>query len=228
MILLPILAILFLALVFLPGWYVKHVMHKYSAPNPRFPGTGGELARHLLDRFGLPAVGVELTENGDHYDPRDKMVRLSKSNYEDKSLTAIAVAAHEVGHALQDKDQYPPMQARTRMVNLAGTAEKIGSGLMLAWPVITLISRSPISGGIVALAGMLSLLSVTLVHIVTLPVEFNASFGRALPILEQGEYINRKEHRAVKRILRAAALTYVAASLSSLLNLGRWISVLRR
>lgn len=228
MFLLPILIAILLALVFLPQWYVGHVMRRYAKPNSRFPGNGAELARHLLDRFELSGVGVELTDRGDHYDPGAKMVRLSKNNFEDKSLTAIAVAAHEVGHALQDKDNYAPMQARTRMVEMSATAEKIGSGLMLAWPVITFISRSPLGGGVVALAGLISLLSVTLVHIVTLPVEWNASFGRALPILMEGEYINKQETHAVKRILRAAALTYVAASLGSLLNLGRWISILRR
>lgn len=226
MLLIPLVSVLLLAAIFLPGWYVGHVMRRYNRPRQ---GINGEaMARQLLDQEGLQHVGVELTEQGDHYDPQKKMVRLSRENLQGSSLTAITVAAHEVGHAIQDRDDYGPMRTRTHLVLMANTVEKLGAGLMLAWPVITILSRSPLSGGIFAILGVISLLGVTLVHLVTLPVEFDASFGRALPMLEQGGHITKRETHAARRILRAAALTYVAASLGSLLNLGRWIGALRR
>lgn len=224
-----ILFLLLLALlIYGPQYYVRYVLKKYSRPHERLPGTGGELARHLLDRFSLSSVKVEQTEHGDHYNPVTKMVCLSQDNLEGRSLTAIAVAAHEVGHALQDADEDPMFELRSRMIRLATIAEKAGATAMLAIPILTLLTRSPGLGlaGLILAVG--SFLSATLVHLVTLPVEWDASFGRALPILTQGEYINKNETRAVKQILRAAALTYVAASLTSLLNLSRWFSILRR
>lgn len=215
-------------LLFGPQFYVRHIMRKYSRTHQRLPGNGGELARHLLNHFDLHAVTVEVTDQGDHYDPVARSVRLSPDNLQGRSLTAIAVAAHEVGHALQDADGDAMFEVRTRMIRVARLAEKAGAVAMLAIPVLTLLSRSPALGLVTLILAIGSFISATLVHLVTLPVEWDASFGRALPILTRGEYINEDETRAVKRILRAAALTYVAASLTSLLNLSRWLTILRR
>ena len=215
-------------LIFGPQLYVRHVLAKYNHPHPRFPGSGGELARHLLDRYRLGEVAVEATNQGDHYDPVSNTVRLTQDKLEGRSLTAIAVAAHEVGHAIQHHSGYPLFEVRTRMVKVAVMGEKIGAAAMLAMPVLTILSRAPGVGLVTLVLAVLSFLSATLVHLVTLPVEWDASFGRALPILVEGKYINHSEERAVRRILRAAAFTYVAASLASLLNLGRWLAVLRR
>lgn len=223
-----VLIILVVALlVFGPQVYVRHTLKKYSRPHERFPGSGGQLARHLLDGFGLNHVKVESTSAGDHYDPRDTTVRLSAENLEGKSLTAIAVAAHEVGHALQHAEGYPMFELRSRMVILAAAAEKAGAVAMLALPLLALLSRSPAVGASLLGIGVLSFFGAALVHLVTLPVEWDASFKRALPVLVEGGHVNAAEEKAVHKILRAAALTYVAASLASLLNLGRWISILR-
>ena len=92
-----------LALIFAPSLWVKFVMNRYSSQLPEISGTGGELAKHLIERFSLKGVEVEITELGDHYDPIEKKVRLVREHYESKSLTAIAIAAHEVGHAIQDQ-----------------------------------------------------------------------------------------------------------------------------
>jgi len=224
-----IFVILILALlIFGPQWYVGHVMRTYSRPHPRLPGSGGELARHLLDRFRLQDVKVEATERGDHYDPIRRSVGLSRENLEGRSLTAIAVAAHEVGHAIQHHNGYPLFEVRTRLVKLATLGEKLGVVAMLAMPLLTILGHSPVIALVSVGLAALGFLGATLVHLVTLPVEWDASFGRALPILVEGDYINRQEQRAVRRILRAAALTYVAASLVGLLNLGRWMAILRR
>ena len=96
-------AFILLLMVFGPSLWIKFVMRRYSEDKPEMPGTGGELAEHLIDRFTLKGVKVEVTELGDHYDPIEKKVRLLREHYEAKSLTAIAIAAHEVGHAIQDQ-----------------------------------------------------------------------------------------------------------------------------
>ena len=223
-----ILGILVVVIVFAPQWWARYVFKKYSKANDNFPGTGGELARHLLDKQGLDSVAVEITTLGDHYDPNDKVVRLLENNFNGKSLTAISIAAHEVGHAIQDKNDSPLLRSRTKLVRFANITEKIGSAAMIAMPFVTAISRSPSVGLLLFLSAILSLFVSTIVHLVTLPVEWNASFQKALPLLINGQYITKSEEKAVRQILKAAALTYVAASLASLLNLARWIAILRR
>ncbi len=219
---------LILAIIFGPQYWVKYVLKKYNTHQDHFPGTGGELAQHLIDTHELHGVKVEKTEVGDHYDPTDKFVRLSPEYFDGKSLTAIAVAAHEVGHAIQHRNGYPPFALRQNIVSIAIYAERLGAMAMIALPFITMISRSPRIGMIMFFIAIGSMLIGTLVHLVTLPVEWDASFKRALPILKKGEYISDREIKYAHKILTAAALTYVSGSLASLLNLGRWIAVLRR
>ncbi len=167
-------------------------------------------------------------KDGDHYDPINKVVRLSAGNYHGKSLTALVVAAHEIGHALQDKLGYQPLHARTQMVGIAQQIERIGAALMLALPIVLGIFRVPAAGLLTFLAGFASLGTPAVVHLITLPVEWDASFRRALPVLKEGQYLNARDQRIAQRILTACALTYVASSLASLLNLARWIALLRR
>lgn len=217
-----------IALIFGPQIWVRHVLARYSRPQAHFPGTGGQLARHLLDKCGLHEVRVETTPLGDHYDPVSKVVRLLPDNMNRKSLTAIATAAHEVGHAIQDHAGYPPLHARTRLVGVAHYAEKIGSVAMLAIPVVAIATRAPGAGLVLFLIGLVTIGMSALVHLITLPTEWDASFGRALPLLRGGRYISADEERHVRRILRACAFTYVASSLAALLNMARWIAVLRR
>jgi len=224
-----ITVILVLALVFLPGYWVKKVLTKYQEPDDLFPGTGGELAVHLLDKLNINDVAVEETEPGqDHYDPVAKVVRLSPDNFNRKSLTAITVAAHEVGHAMQHASGYSLFKLRHKLVHFAVYFEKLGSMAILAMPAVALLTRSPVVGGALFLMGILGIAFGTLVHLVTLPVEWDASFKRALPVLIEGEYINDMQSKHAHKILKAAALTYVAGSLASLLNFYRWIAILRR
>lgn len=218
------------ACVMLPGLWVKRVMAKYHEPADRYrgKGSGGELARHLLERFGLTDVSVEETPAGDHYDPVDKAVRLSPENYAGYSLTAVTVAAHEVGHAIQDSRGESLFQARQKLAKAALVAERVAGMLLIAAPVVFILTRAPGASAATILIGVLSMGLGTLVHLVTLPVEFDASYGKALPILKEGQYLHEGDLQHAQRILKAAALTYVAGSLASLLNLGRWIAVLRR
>jgi Zn-dependent membrane protease YugP len=223
-----VLFLLILALVLGPQLWVKGVMRRYAMARDDFPGTGGELARHLLDRFEVSGVRVEPTDIGDHYDPLEKAVRLTPGNYDGKSLTAITIAAHEVGHAIQDHIGYQPLAMRGRLVQLAGQAQRLGAVMMMGTPLIVALLKAPAAGLLMVLAGFLSLGSAVVVHLVTLPVEMDASFNRALPMLESGGYITERDRPAARRILRAAALTYVSSALMSLLNVWQWIRMLRR
>jgi Zn-dependent membrane protease YugP len=223
-----ILIIVIIALIWGPSYWVKHTLANYSHPEDRYPGTGSELARILLDWANLQAVRVEMTEHGDHYDPIEKIVRLTPDKFNGKSLTAITVAAHEVGHAIQDRDGYLPLKLRTRLVQIAAPAEKLGAAILMLAPIITAATRAPSAGALFLLGGLLTLGTATIVHLVTLPMELHASFARALPMLEQGKYLIQGDEPHARRILRAAAWTYVSASLMTLLNIGRWWAILRR
>ncbi len=220
--------LLILVLVFGPGIWVKRVLARYSEPADRYSGTGAELARHLLDVHGLDTVQVESTEAGDHYDPDAKAVRLAPERFDGRSLTAITVAAHEVGHALQDHENYTPLRLRSRLVKAMRGVERVGAGVLIVSPFLGALTRVPAIGLITFAAGLLTLGSAALVHFVTLPTEFDASFARALPMLDKHNVLKPVDRPHAKKLLRAAALTYVAASLMSLLNVARWLAILRR
>jgi len=220
--------IILLALIIGPGIWVKRVMERYSKPADRYPQTGGEAARRLLDSLGLHKIGVETTDSGDHYDPKEKMVRLMASNFDNRSLTAVTIAAHEVGHALQDASGYAPLKMRTQLVRWVSPIEKTGAVLLMATPLIIGLTRVPAAGLLVFLGGLLTLGSAVAVHLLTLPTEFDASFGRALPLLAEQNILKPVDERHARKLLKAAALTYVSASLMSLLNIARWWAILRR
>ncbi len=221
-------ALLVIALIFGPSLWVKFVMRRYSSEKPEMPGTGGELAKHLIERFSLNDVKVEVTELGDHYDPIEKKVRLSKENYESKSLTAIAIAAHEVGHAIQDQQGDRRLAIRTKMVPIIDKVARLSAVIISLSPVIGIITRHPMPFSLLLLLGLSGFIARMMVHAVTLPIEFDASFSKALPLLREGEYISQSNEKAVGHVLRAAALTYVSAALADILNLGRWIVILMR
>jgi len=223
-----ILITLILLLVIGPGIWVKRVMARYHSPPDRYGRSGGETARKLLDSLGLEQVGTEITEIGDHYDPTDKVVRLTEQNYNGKSLTAVTIAAHEVGHALQDAEGFAPLIWRTRLVKWVSPIEKTGAVLMMATPLIIGVTRLPVAGLLMFLGGLLTLGSAVAVHVLTLPTELDASFGRALPLLKKQEVLYSSDERHARRLLKAAAMTYVSASLMSLLNIARWWAILRR
>jgi hypothetical protein len=207
---------------------VQRVLERYSLPADRYSGTGAQLARHLLDKHGLSNVAVEKTPEGDHYDPENKAVRLTDDKFDGKSLTAITVAAHEVGHALQDHEGYAPLKIRSRLVRASRNVERLGAGVLLMSPFIGALTRAPSLSLLMFGAGLLTLGTSTMIHFATLPTEFDASFGRALPMLDEYRILKSADRPHARRLLKAAALTYVAASLMSLLNIARWWAILRR
>ena len=221
---------LFLAgIAYLPQLWVRRVMRRHQQERKDLPGTGGELARHLIERFELTEISLEqTTERGDHYDPGSKTVRLSPSNFEGRSITAVAVAAHEVGHALQFERKENISRLRSRYLPLALTLKKAGIFIMLALPVIAVLVRIPAAMfAIIALSIVLQLLGA-LAYLIILPEEWDASFHKALPILIDGDYISEQDQQAVATVLKAAALTYFAAALAEIVNVGRWLALLLR
>lgn len=223
-----ILITVLLALVLGPGLWVRRVLSKYSSPADRYQQSGGAIARLLLDANGLSKVTVEGTEDGDHYDPSTKTVRLTEDKLNGHSLTAVTVAAHEVGHAIQDANDYAPLKWRSRLVRATAGIEKLGAGILVVSPYLGLVTRVPALGLLTFLAGLLTLGSAAVINFVTLPTEFDASFNRALPLLRKHKILRGPDGPHARKLLTAAALTYVSASLMSLLNIARWIAILRR
>jgi Zn-dependent membrane protease YugP len=169
---------------------------------------------------------VEVTpKGGDHYSIDEKAVRLSLAHFEGKSISAVAVAAHEVAHAIQDRDGYQPLLWRTRLIKKTIWIERIGSAILLATPLVFTLLRSPAILLLEITVAFGILASTIIIHLVTLPTEFDASFNKALPVLEN--YLPAEEMPAARTVLKAAAFTYVSGALLSLFNIGRWARIFR-
>lgn len=222
-----VFVVFLLAIVVLPQIWVRGTIGRHGGERPDLDGTGGELARHLLNRFDLIGVKVEITDRGDHYDPEAKAVRLTAKHHDGRSLSAVAIAAHEVGHALQDARGETMLAWRQRLVKLAAVTDRFAGVFFIASPILGGLARTPLAFfGLIGLG--IALLGVrVIVDLVTLPVETDASFSKALPMLQSGGYLEPKDMPAVRSVLRAAAFTYLAGALISLVNLARWIRLLR-
>lgn len=206
-----------LALALWAQFKVRSTYEKWSRVPSSRGTTGEQIAQSILTRNALPSVGVQPVAGvlSDHYDPRSKTVNLSEGIYHSNSIAALSVAAHECGHALQDRDDYAPLNLRSSLVPVAN----IGS--MAAFPLF-FIGFLFGNGGLAWLMDVgILLFGVALAfHVVTLPVEFNAS-SRALATLETGGYLNPEEVRGAREVLNAAALTYVAATAMAALQVIR-------
>ncbi|MCW8195982.1 zinc metallopeptidase [Proteobacteria bacterium 005FR1] len=219
---------LLLLLIYAPTLWVRYNMHRHSKTIDDMPGTGGELAKHLIERFGMDGFVVEQTDRGDHFDPSAKAVRLSADNYNGKSLTAVAVAAHEVGHAIQCFKGESIFELRGKYIPIAMKFKRWGILLLAAAPVAALVLKAPAAIFLLIAVSLLFQLIGTLAYLIVLPEEWDASFGKALPILIEGNYIPSTHIDSVRQVLKAAALTYFAGALADMLNLGRWLLLLRR
>ena len=193
---------------------VTSTFQKYSRVRSDAGISGSQAARRILDTAGLTNVAVELTEGtlSDHYDPRTKKVRLSRDVYQSSSLAALGVAAHEVGHAIQDARGYVPLQLRSNLFPVASIGTQMAFplfflGLIFAFDALMLI-------------GIWFFIAALVFQVVTLPVEFNAS-ARAIQLLQGQGMISGQEVSHTKAVLNAAALTYVAAVAVSAMHLLR-------
>ena len=183
--------------------------------------TGKDAARMLLDKHGLS--NVDVTEVGgflsDHYDPRKKVVRLSSSNYSEESISAVAVACHECGHAIQDKENYLFLKIRASLVPIVNISSYAGYIAIFLGFLLSIVNLIWI--------GVLLECAMLVFELVTLPVEFNAS-RRALNEIKQTNILDASEHKRAKRVLTAAALTYVASVVSTLLQILRLVLMFTR
>lgn len=216
-----------LAIAVLPQFWVRRTLARHARDRPDLPGTGGELARHLLDRFGLTDVKVDTTQAGDHYNPQTRTVHLTDPHLAGRSLSAVAVAAHEVGHAIQHANGERLLAWRQRLASLAQWTDRAAGVFFVAAPFLAILARTPLALALLVGVGVALLGVRVVVTLVTLPVEFDASFRKALPMIEEGGYLDRKDMPAARSVLRAAALTYVAAALVTLVDLARWTRLLR-
>ncbi len=212
-----ILVIIGMVLCLGASFRVNSVMKKYGKVGNSTGITGAEAARRILNNEGLYNVQIEClqSDQGDHYDPRTNTVRLSYQNFNEATVTAVGVAAHECGHAIQHAKGYSPLNFRTALVPVVNIGSRLGMpiiilGMLLSWNNVL------IQIGIWAFS-----LSV-LFQLVTLPVEFNAS-SRAIAKIDQYGLVSMEENRGCKKVLSAAAMTYVAAAASSILQLLRLI-----
>lgn len=222
-----LLIAIILAIVVLPQLWVRHTIKRHAVDRPDLQGTGGELARHLLDRFGLSHVTVETTDKGDHYDPTAKAVRLLPAHHDGRSLAAVAIATHEVGHAIQDGRGERMLALRQRLAGLVVWTDRAAGMFFIASPVLFALARAPLALVLMIGIGVALLSMRVIVNAITLPVELDASFSKALPILKDGAYVAEADMPAIRSLLRAAAFTYVAGALISLVDLARWIRLLR-
>ena len=201
---------------------VNSTFNKYKRIRSASGMTGAEAAERILHQNGIYDVGIEHISGNltDHYDPRSKMLRLSDATYSSTSVAAIGVAAHECGHALQHKEEYAPLKLRTAIVPAAHIGSRLGIPIILLGVILG-------SSSLLINIGIWVFSLAVLFQIVTLPVEFNAS-SRALHMVEQYGILGSNEVVHTKKVLSAAAMTYVAAAASSILQLLRLILLFGR
>ena len=206
-------------LMMIVQWYVQSAYRKWSKVQARSRLTGAEAAQRLISSGGLYGVRVEgiagnLTDN---YDPRDKVLRLSQGVYSSNSVAALAIAAHELGHALQDKEDYFPLRLRAAMVPAVNIGSYLGWILILVGILINFTQ--------LAWLGILVFSAGALFALATLPVELNASSRARRLLLDTGLIAGEEEIQGVNNVLNAAAMTYVAALITAVLQLVYWASV---
>ncbi|HWO78476.1 MAG TPA: zinc metallopeptidase [Bacillus sp. (in: firmicutes)] len=209
----------FAILIIVPIWAqlrVQSAYKKYSKVASSSYLTGSEVARRILDDNGLYHVDVQETRGflSDHYDPRSKTVRLSSKNYHGHSVAAAAIAAHECGHAIQDQEGYAFLRFRHALVPVASIGSNFSWILILAGMLMGMAD--------LLLLGIIFMAAAVVFQVITLPVEFNAS-NRAMDQVVQLGMIRNNEERATRKVLNAAALTYVAAAAVAVLELLRFV-----
>jgi len=220
--------VLVLGLIILPQFWVKKVFAEFQVEREDFPGTAGQFAEHLIEQFSIENAKVTLSDSVNHFDPESRTVALVPEYYHGRSLTALTVAAHEVGHLIQADQGNIWLRLRTWLIVLSQKLERLGAVALLIMPFATILTRSPVVMVLLTGAGLSGMLMRVATHLITLPMELDASFGKALPLLKAGNFISETDEPNSRRILWAAALTYVSSALSSLLSLANWIRILRR
>lgn len=206
-------------LMLLVQLYVKSAYGKWSKVPARSRFNGSQAAERLIHTGGLNNVRVEGVQGNltDHYDPRSKVLRLSQGVYSGNSVAALAIAAHELGHAMQDKEGYFPLRLRAAMVPAVNIGSYLGWILILIGILLSYVQVAWLGVAVFSMGALFSL--------ATLPVELNASARAKRLLVESGLIVGEDEMRGVNNVLNAAALTYVAALITAVLQLMYWVSI---
>lgn len=217
----PVYMVLMVFIMLMLGLASKNVQStftRFSQVPIRNRMTGAQAARYILDANGLRDVAIERVSGQltDHYDPRTRVLRLSEPVYDSMSVSAVGVAAHEAGHAIQHKTGYAPLKLRQGVIPLASFGSQIGLFLVILGFFV---------GAFLSWFGIALYAVAVLASIITLPVEFNAS-SRALAQLTQYGIVSSEEHSGTKKVLNAAAMTYLAAALGAILTLLYYVMLL--
>ena len=202
--------------------YLKSTFGRYKKKNASSGLTGHDVARRMLDRNGLYDVRIEITKGklSDHYDPRTRTVRLSPDIHNKTSVAAVSVAAHEVGHAIQHAEDFGPLRLRSALVPVVNISNRLGFIVIFAGLILEMF--------MIAQIGIILIASVFIFQLITLPVEFNASTRAMTGMEDMNILYDQSEKRGARKVLTAAALTYVAALIVALMELLRWVAILNR
>ncbi|MCL1996712.1 MAG: zinc metallopeptidase [Defluviitaleaceae bacterium] len=224
----PLFIIMILPPMFLAMWaqsQVKGNYVKYSKLLSRRGMTGAQVAEELLSQNGIKDVKVEQVQGEltDHYDPRSKTIRLSQGIYGSTSVAALSIAAHEAGHAVQHDTRYAPLSLRSAILPVASIGSNAGIWLFMIGIMLAAFAGSPFAEQMM-LAGIVLFSAAVAFQLITLPVEFDAS-KRAISMLEEYNFLDESEIKPAKAVLRAAALTYVAAAAIAMAHLLRFILI---
>lgn len=219
--------ILGLSLVLLlaaPKLWARYVFYKYSRQRADIPGTGEQFARHLIERLNLVRVKLQQARNRSHYNPFTKVICLTEQTMQARSLTAVVRTAFEVGHALQDRKDASLLKFRDGLLQLARLGEQVGSGALITAFIMALIV--PPVAGLLLFIALVSMLTGAAVHLILVPIEWQAGFVFALPVLSESRYISAKDEVAVRQLLVACAFSRLAYALANLLDGRHWLRVL--
>ncbi len=205
-------------ILFLPNIWVNYILKNNNRVLSDMPFTGNQLGKKILEEQKIYNVSIESIKQQDHYNPIKKKIHIGEDKLNKKSITSIAVVAHEIGHAIQDKENYKPLIMRQKLIEKTMIFQRLGSFLLIiGLPSIFAFTKSPLITFIAAMIIMGCLSTNVLIHLITLPVEFDASFKRALPILQK--YVPKENMKQCRSVLRAAAFTYLAQSIVSIFRL---------
>lgn len=206
-------------LMLIVQWYVKSAYNRWSKVPARSRMSGAQAAQRLIQRAGLVGVRIEGVQGNltDHYDPRDKVLRLSAGVYQGSSVASLAIAAHELGHALQDQEGYFPLRLRSALVPAVNIGSYLGWILIVIGLVLNFVNLAWL--GVIVFSGG------ALFALATLPVEFNASARANQLLSDTGIIMGEEEMQGVNKVLNAAALTYVAALVTAVMQLLYWVTI---
>lgn len=207
-----------------PKLWARYIFFKHNQGRKDLPGTGGELVNRQLAQLKLSGVHLIPARNRSHYDPYTHSVCLTDNTMNNRSLTALVRAAFEVGHAVQDKKQHRLSHYRQGLLSLARYGERLGSGALLLAPLIAI--AIPSLGGMLLFCAVVSMLTGAMVHLIIVPLEWQAGFQIALPMLKQIAPLGQQDQQAVRQILTACAFSHFAYALANLLDGRHWLSIL--